>query len=699
MIKLKNIMLSTLLTTSLFSNDYYAMLDSVSLESLGKLQVYTASRSSMDYNNAPASITIITADEIKKSGYKNLWDVFDRVPGFYNSAAVGVASLSTRGIVRDSNGGILLLLNGHSLSNYASGPGLLEIYRFPHMNKIQRIEIIHGASSTLWGSEATMAVINVITKSASNIEGSDSAYGALELTYDRDTLLKRNIANIIYAKQFEDAGDLFFSATYSESSPDKINSYSRGKVGDTDYIPYDWQQQIWDFKPNYDIFAKYQIGDFTMQGQYTETVKVDTYRTPVSKPYYKGEAHNYFNWLEAKYISNFSDSLSLESKLYYNSYAAKIPRTDARTPGLTEIVLENSFEGFGTELLLHYEINNETEMKVGVQVSDMDIGIKRYGVVQTEVNDKNYAVYSDFTYRGVDDLQLIAGLRWAANYGAVNKKVLLPSFSAVYNITPNYTAKYIFNTGYVRPGQSQIPGVYTEKKDSTDTATHYEYNIKQDEEDSYTQDIVLMYTKDETRVVATLFYEHYSNFYDHVGNAPGSNPIGTYNGLDVYPRVASIGGVTSYGLELEFKHKLDEQWDIYGNASYSHARVDDRIFGALDSVMATFYVTEDLRLTGAPESIWNLGFNYLATDKLSLNFHYRGWDGVYSKRTTDIPTFERFGPEHFFDMNIVYLASDMIEATIYGKNLLDNTNRVPSKNGYSDQILSLQLGASLTVKF
>ncbi len=148
-------------------------LGEVSLEQLGKIEVYTASKHLQSGADAPSSVTVITADEIEKHGYRTLADVMQTVRGFFVTYDRNYSSVGVRGFARpgDYNTRILLLVDGHRLNDNLYDEPMFGT-EFPiDIDLIARIEIIRGPVSSLYGSNALFAVINVVTKRSQDLKG------------------------------------------------------------------------------------------------------------------------------------------------------------------------------------------------------------------------------------------------------------------------------------------------------------------------------------------------------------------------------------------------------------------------------------------------------------------------------------------------------------------------------------------------
>src|SRR5579884_2440913 len=151
-----------------------------SLEELMNITVSTASKREQAASEAPASVTVITADEIRKYGYRTLADVLSSVRSFYvgydrNYSYVGVRGFSWPS---DYNTRILLLIDGHRLNDNIYDQGMIGT-EFPvDVELIERVEVIRGPASSLYGSNAFLAVVNVLTKHGNDLNGLETSVSA-----------------------------------------------------------------------------------------------------------------------------------------------------------------------------------------------------------------------------------------------------------------------------------------------------------------------------------------------------------------------------------------------------------------------------------------------------------------------------------------------------------------------------------------
>src|SRR6187200_432573 len=126
-------------------------LTDLSLEDLLKLKVntvYAASKFEQEIVQAPAAVSIITAEEIQNHGYRTLADVLRSVRGFYVSYDRNYSYVGVRGFQRpgDYNGRILLLVNGHQLNDTIFESALLGTESPIDLSVIDRVEVVRGPS-------------------------------------------------------------------------------------------------------------------------------------------------------------------------------------------------------------------------------------------------------------------------------------------------------------------------------------------------------------------------------------------------------------------------------------------------------------------------------------------------------------------------------------------------------------------------
>ena len=145
---------------------------SLSLAQILELSVSVATDSEVPLNKAPSSATVITAADIQAMGARSVYEILERVPGVHVAPSQTSRLdpiVSIRGIQTGVNAQVLFLVNGVRYSGLANGSKPLYFDIEP--NLIRRIEVIRGPGSAVYGADAFAGVINIITKTADDIEG------------------------------------------------------------------------------------------------------------------------------------------------------------------------------------------------------------------------------------------------------------------------------------------------------------------------------------------------------------------------------------------------------------------------------------------------------------------------------------------------------------------------------------------------
>ena len=191
-----------------------APLPDLTLEELMALdagQVYGASERLQPVTEAPASVSFVTADEIARFGYRTLADILRGVRGMHVSDDRNFSLLGVRGFGKpgDYNSRILLLVNGHRVNDTVFGQAEIGAEFGMDPATFERVEIIRGPASSIYGDSAFFAVVNVITKKGASIGGGTVALEAGSL----GTQMAR--ASVGHA--FDTGVDVAMSATFEQS--------------------------------------------------------------------------------------------------------------------------------------------------------------------------------------------------------------------------------------------------------------------------------------------------------------------------------------------------------------------------------------------------------------------------------------------------------------------------------------------------
>lgn len=148
----------------------------------------TASRNPISLSHASSAVSIISREQIEQSGQTLVADLLQQVPGVNVSRSGGIGAQTQVRIRGAEANQVLVLIDGVEVNDPASGAE----FNFAHLltHNIERIEILRGAQSALWGSDALAGVIHIITRSGTENTLLNTRYG-VHGTFQNSASLQR----------------------------------------------------------------------------------------------------------------------------------------------------------------------------------------------------------------------------------------------------------------------------------------------------------------------------------------------------------------------------------------------------------------------------------------------------------------------------------------------------------------------------
>jgi len=207
------------------------------LEDLLEVKVFGASRYLQETAKAPASVSIITADEIRAYGHQTLADVLNSVRGVFVDYDRNYSYVGVRGFERpgDYNSRVLLLVDGFRLNEPVYDNALVGT-EFPiDIAQIERIEVIRGPGSSVYGSNAFFGVVNIVTRHGSDVRGAEAGVeaGSFGSHATRITLGDRDDSGLewlLAANRYGSEGQDHYYPAFD--APETNNGLAQGLDGD-----------------------------------------------------------------------------------------------------------------------------------------------------------------------------------------------------------------------------------------------------------------------------------------------------------------------------------------------------------------------------------------------------------------------------------------------------------------------------------
>ena len=352
----------------LFSQDSsYVSLFEISIEELINQDVTIATKSNQKIDKTPSVVSVITAEDIQNFGFRDIHEALSIVPGFENSQIfAGSKVLGMRGITNIKQGArFLVLINGIPTNGVLYGTGLYFGYEL-NMDNIERIEIIRGPGSALYGRNAFSSVVNIITKQASsdnsfNIGATFGSFNHAEVYSDYS--INKNKLNSRLAIKY----------LTTDGTNSKFNNGMGGK-------------SLWNLThDNLYLNGNIQYKDFKLNVAYS--VRKDGTSSPLN---FLTESSTTFKIF--RYDLSYSKQLSSKTQISFNTYGRQENRVqDIETlkPGVTDTVFipqlnrylryMDIYPGglyaypvfddytYGTEFELRFKLLRNNNLMIGIQ--------------------------------------------------------------------------------------------------------------------------------------------------------------------------------------------------------------------------------------------------------------------------------------------------------------------------------------------
>lgn len=422
-------------------------------------RVFAASRYAQSISDTPASVSVISGADIRHYGYRTIFEALQSQPGFYDATSQWPA-LGLRGVALpgDFNSRILFMVNGMPIYEPTYGSFFIE---YLDIESIERIEVVRGPGSALYGSGAVLGVVNLVTKSGHHLAGTEVS---LEAAGERSMKAYGARGGVS-----RDGRDGFVSASYSSSDGRDVSL----REYDTPAYRNDLYHGVSsgnDASGTARLFGRTGDGDWWAQGLYVEGRKHDplaSYSTVFNTD--RLLLRERFAAVETGLSRTLGGGALVTGRayLFYAAEEGNYPynRDTPQPPALPTYinVSDLSSTQYGVEARYDHYLGARHHLLAGVELKQVDSnhqvgdqpGLLRAGVVTVDTSPKygHYSLFAQDEIRFGERSQLFVGGRYDY-YGGYSDAVtghFSPRVAYVHHVPEKGTAKLIYGEAYRAP--------------------------------------------------------------------------------------------------------------------------------------------------------------------------------------------------------------------------------------------------------
>jgi len=508
----------------------------LTLDELMRLEiprVYGASKYEQKTTEAPSSVTIIAAEEVRKYGHRTLADILQSVRGLYVTYDRNYSYLGTRGFNRsDFNSRILLLVDGHRVNNSLSDGASIGTDFILDVDLIDRVEVIRGPGSALYGNNAFFGVINVITKRGDHFKGPEiSGEVASFDTYE---------GRFTYGNRFRNGFEMLLSGTYYDSHGPVADRADDDTFGS--------------------FFGSLGYSDFRLQGGFISREKgvpTGVFDTAPNDP--RTRTTDERGYAALTFAHEFPEDVDVSARVYYDHYEFERDLFFSFTNSVPPVMVlnreEQVGEWWGSELQVTKRLLDRHTFTLGGEYRD-DFRQERRtfnvepptGILgQTSRDTRNHGVYFQGDVGILTNLHFVGGMRYD-KYGS-HDPTLNPRLALIYSPVEKSVLKWIYGSAFRAPNFFERTLQSPSRELDPETVTSYEL--------VYEQGI-----GDRLRSSLSIFFNQIDDLINLQPDPLGGNSY------------QNVEGAEARGVEAELEGK--SPWGLIGRVSYTYQETEDR---------------------------------------------------------------------------------------------------------------------------
>ncbi len=629
--------------------------NSTDMEKLINSSIEVASRKPLSIKKSPSVVSVITDEEINKSGARDLIDILQMVPGIeLNGDVFQSVSISIRGLSAQE-GKVLLMIDGQEMNEIDYGT--VQLFQQYPINQIKKIEIIRGPGSANYGGYAEYLVINILTKNATDLNG---LHLSSSVGQTKNATARTNF-NLAFGGKHKDL-------EYTVSGYANKGIFSNQIYTDVYGASYDLKKNSNILAYDLNIGLKYKgfSARFIKNNLYTSIR--DGYGSVLSK---KIPTNYLTNFIELKHQKQLSKTFQIQSKINLKlaqPWQSIINENDSLLNTLNYHITTNRFRLNATGI---WDIHRTINIVFGID-SYYDEAIKHGTQLFLKDSTKrvtyfNYAPYVQTLFK-TRFANITAGLRYDVNtaFGSsLNPRLGVTKKIGFFNI------KALYASSFRAPSIENIQSSYSTKilPEQTKTA-ELEFGFQLGKLSYLTLNAFDITTKNAINYVVTLDSNSYTTGYLNSSKNIGSQ------GFEIEYKLKSTFGAisSSYSFYTVGNKNINEYQAIPNRRNESLGIANHKA-----NIQATINLTKNLFLSSSLHFIGER-FGYTSVD---IN-----GEGLITK----------YAPQH--QLNLYFGTMNLKNGLNFGFGIRNITNQkmyyIQPYNGLHNSLIGM--GREFTIK-
>jgi len=542
----------------------------MSLKELMDVKVTTATKTSERLSQAPSSMTVFDKKRIERMGIENVYDLLNFVPGFQVTRDVDIItepSIHTRGVT-SQNGYVLVLLNGFRFNEVAWSETTM-YYNYIPTSNVKSVEIIRGPGSALYGSNAFLGVVNIITDDKQN-----------RLSVETGSFNKQH-TSFNYYKPF--TLDKSFSLSF-DYNKDKGEDYSTNGKDPREYL---------------NLYTKFTHHKTSLALNYTHQ-KVNDFihfnSTANSRNYSKNSTLK----VMLKHDAKISNKLHLNTMFSYSQYNLdtvglfmSASATGSHNMFIGPYTQSSRYDG---DINLEYKINENHNLITGIAYRKEGVNYQGANTNFLSPDNSQIAPKESFYLGSVQKIKDIGQLNnlekfinihslYAQYKGILNDKIttflglrydgyslggnsINPRASLIYSYTEDTTLKLLYATAFRAPTNLEL---FADSPRSIG-------NPSLDPEKVETTELVLTRELKNTKFDVTLFH---TNLTDIIRTDRRNDPSGHFSNINE-------GEYSLNGLEGELIYMLSDSIHLHATHTHIFSKIEPENYKDISTLTVNY---------------------------------------------------------------------------------------------------------------